>query len=241
MWRQSPRPQTASASRTLRWTTNHRGRRQLLKARVVCCTGPVCQYTLPVLMQSSILLHSAAFYLYCFRLLVRARSPILIHTCMTIKFVPFPGARYVLNTGQVKASTPVQSETIPEGVVLTLCAAMKEKSYSVDENITLRYGGSQCKASDVPAIIRKEDVAEDESSINTRRPKHRFMRVLGLIVSDKHRGTFFQSRLSFSRREELVVDFTPRFFSRSLVEHWRVNFVAYPESTTVQLVPVFYL
>ena len=120
---------------------------------------------------------------------------------MRLKFVPFPGARYVLNTGQVKASTPVQSETIPEGVVLTLCAAMKGKSYSVDENITLGYGSNQCKASDVLAVIRKEDVAEDASSINTRRSKHRCMLVLESIVSDKHRGTFFQSRLSCSRRE----------------------------------------
>ena len=120
---------------------------------------------------------------------------------MTLKFVPFPGARYVSNTGQVKASTPVQSETIPEAVVLTLRAAMKRKSYSVDENSTLRYGENQYNASDVLAIIRKEDVAEDASSINTRRSKHCFMRILGLIFSDKHRGAFFQSRLSCSRRE----------------------------------------
>ena len=103
---------------------------------------------------------------------------------------------------------------------------MKGKSYSVDENSTLRYGGNQYKAPDVLAIIRKEDVAEDASSINTRRSKHCFMRVLGLIVSDKHRGTFFHSRLSCSRRELLVVDslppLPPRFFPPSLVKHWRV-------------------
>ena len=155
------------------------------------------------------------------------RSPILRHTSMRLKFVPFPGARYVLNTGQVKASTPVQSETIPEGVVLTLCAAMKGKSYSVDENITLGYGSNQCKASDVLAVIRKEDVAEDASSINTRRSKHRCMLVLVSIVSDKHRGTFFQSRLSCSRRESMGVDShpppSPRFFPPSLVEQWRVK------------------
>ena len=172
--------------------------------------------------------------MYCFRLLVRVRSPILRHTYMTLKFVPFPGARYFLNSGQVKASTPVQSKTIPEGVVLTLCAAMKGKSYSVakkwksysvDVNITLRYGGNQCKASDVLAITRKEDVAEDASSINTRGSKHRFMRVLGLIVSDNHRGTFYQFRLSCSRRESLVVDSpppTPRFVPPSLIKQWRV-------------------
>ena len=138
---------------------------------------------------------------------------------MALKFVPSPGSRYVLNTGQVKASTPVQSETFPEGVVLTLCAATKRKSYSVDENITLRYGGNQCKASDVLAIIRKEDVAEDASCINTRRSKHRFTRVLRSIVSDKHWGTFFQSHLSCSRRESLVVvsprPFPPVFSSQS--------------------------
>jgi len=48
----------------------------------------------------------------------------------------------------------------------------------------------------VLAIIRKEDGEEDVS-----RTKHCFMRVLGLIVSDKHRSDFFQSRLSCSRRE----------------------------------------
>ena len=150
-------------------------------------------------MQSSIyiLLHSAVFYLYCFGLLVRVRSSILHHTCMTLKFVPFPGARYVLNTGQGKTSTPVQSETITEGFAATICAAMEGKSYSVDETSTLRCGGNRYnKASDVLAIIRKEDVAEDASSINTRRSKHCFLRVLGLIVSEKHRGTFFQSRPS---------------------------------------------
>ena len=51
------------------------------------------------------------------------------------------------------------------------------------------------------AIIRKGDGAGDASSINTRRSKHCFLRILGLIVPDKHRGSFFQSRLSCSRRE----------------------------------------
>ena len=129
------------------------------------------------------------------------RSPFLRHAFMTLSLIFFPGARYVSNTGEVKASTPVQSETIPEGVVLTLRAAMKGKSYSIDEHSTLSYGRKQYKASDVLAIIRKEDGAGGESSINTRRSKHCFMQILGLIVSDKHRGSFFQSRLSCSTRE----------------------------------------
>jgi len=84
------------------------------------------------------------------------------------------------------------SETIPEGVVLTLRTAMKLKTFSVDADTNINFGGKQYKAADVLAIIRKEDGEEDVTSINTRRTKHCFMRVLGLIVSDKHRSDFFK-------------------------------------------------
>ena len=93
------------------------------------------------------------------------------------------------------------SETIPEGVVLTLRTAMKLKTFSVDADTNINFGGKQYKAADVLAIIRKEDGEEDVTSINTRRTKHCFMRVLGLIVSDKQWSDFFKSRLSCSRRE----------------------------------------
>lgn len=46
-----------------------------------------------------------------------------------------------------------------------------------------------------------EDGEEDETTPNTRRSKHCFMRILGLVISDKHRQLFFQSRLSCTRRE----------------------------------------
>ena len=92
---------------------------------------------------------------------------------------------------QDKEFPPLTSETIPEGVVLTLRTAMKLKTFSVDADTNINFGGKQYKAADVLAIIRKEDGEEDVTSINTRRTKHCFMRVLGLIVSDKHRSDFF--------------------------------------------------
>ena len=63
--------------------------------------------------------------------------------CLTFESVPFPGAHYGLNTDpdQDKEFPPLMSETIPEGVVLTLRTAMKLKTFSVDADTNINFGG----------------------------------------------------------------------------------------------------
>lgn len=84
---------------------------------------------------------------------------------------------------------------------------MMHPSYSVDSETTLTYLGKSYKASDVLAIVRKEDadagrgVDDTETSVNTRRTKHCWPRALGLIVSNKHLPAFLKGRLQCSRQE----------------------------------------
>ena len=156
---------------------------------------------------------------------------------MTSKFVPFPGARYVLKTGQVKASTPVQSETLPEGVVLTLCAAVKRKSYPVDETITLRYTEEisarrlMCSPPSGRKMSRGGCVLNQHPEIEA--PVYAGT---GVDCFRKAPRNIFSPIFPCS-----LLSFPPPVFF--LTVWWSTggcNFVAYRESTTVQLARVFF-
>lgn len=119
----------------------------------------------------------------------------VIPAIFDIELVPFPGVDYVLNTGDNndKECQPLPSATIPEGAVLMLRSAMAQQSFSADPNTTLKYIGKGCKGSDVLAIIPKEDADAGEDAyadrtfIFTRKTKHCFMRLLGLMQVDAKR------------------------------------------------------
>ena len=100
---------------------------------VVYCTGPVCQYTIPVLMQSSILLHSEYFLSPLFQVTRSSAQPNFTPHVHDIKVCAYPrcSLRFKHRSSQTEHTGPVKN--YPGGVVLTRCAAMKGKSYFVDE------------------------------------------------------------------------------------------------------------